>query len=128
MLVLSLTSPGQTLSATVDKGQSISLQCDTIFTEQVFSPFDYAWFEMGMVTSLATTAVYNIIADSDFNYQCRARAVNQKGRPIQVRGTICLTVRGTYLLWCSSTVFSVFVNTPEWNNELCLGLHQICQQ
>ena len=127
VLVLSLTSPDQRLSVTVDKGQSISLQCDMIFADQVFPPFEYTWFELGMVASLATTAVYNIIADSDFNYQCRARAVNQKGRPTQVRSIISLTVRGTYLLWCS-TVFSVFVNTPVWNNELCLGLHQICQQ
>ena len=111
VLVLSLRSPGQRLSATVDKGQSISLQCDTIFTELVFPPFEYTWREMGMFTNLATTAVYNIIAESDFNYECRARAVSQKGRPVQVRGTISLTVRGTYLLWCS-TVFSVFVNTP----------------
>ena len=128
VLVLSLTRPDQRLSATVDKGQSISLQCDTIFTELVFPPFEYTWREENMRTNLATTAVYNIIADSDFNYQCRARALNQKGRPIQVRGTISLTVRGTYLLWCNSTVFSVFVNTPVRNNKLCLGLHQICQQ
>ena len=95
-----------------------------IFTDYVFPPFEYTWREMGMFTNLATTAVYNIIADSDFNYQCRARAVNQKGRPIQAIGVILLTVRGTHLLWCS-TVFSVFVNTPVWNNEPFLGLCQI---
>ena len=127
MLVLSLVRPDQRLSATVDKGQSISLQCDTIFTELVFAPFEYTWREENMFTNLATTAVYNITADSDFNYWCRARAVNQKGRPLQAIGVIVLTVRGTYLLWCS-TVVSVYVNTPVWNNELCLGLHQICQQ
>ena len=98
MLVLSLTIPGQRLSATVDKGQSISLQCSMILTGLVFAPFEYTWREEGMLTNLATTAVYNIIADSDFNYQCRARAANQKGRPIQAIGTISLTVRGTYLL------------------------------
>ena len=98
VLELSLTSPGQTSSATVDKGQSISLRCDTIFTEQVFPPMTYTWREEGMFTNLATTAVYNIIADSDFDYQCTARASNQKGRPVQVRGTIRLTVRGTCLL------------------------------
>ena len=118
---------GQRLSATVDKWQSILLRCDTIFTAQVFPPMTYTWREEGMFTNLATTAVYNIIADSDFVYQCRALASNQKGRPVQARGTISLTVRGTYLLWCSN-VFTAFVNTPVWNNELCLGLCQICQQ
>ena len=127
VLVLSLRRDGQRLSATVDKGQSISLRCDTIFTQLVFPPIEYTWREENMLTNLATTAVYNIIADSDFNYWCRARAVNQKGRPVQATGVISLTVRGTYLLW-RSNVFSVFVNTPVWNNELCLGLHQICQQ
>ena len=127
VLVLSLRRDGQRLSATVDKGQSISLRCDMIFAQLVFAPFEYMWREENMFTNLATTAVYNIIADSDFNYQCRARAFDQKGRPIQVRGTILLTVRGTYLLWCSN-VFSVFVNTPVWNNEPYLGLCQICQQ
>ena len=55
------------------------------------------WREDGMFTNLATTAIYNIIADSDFDYQCRACANNQKGRPVQARATISLTVRGRYI-------------------------------
>ena len=126
VLELSLTRDRQRLSREVDKGQVISLRCDMIWTDQVFPPFAYNWREEDTFTDLATTAKYNIIADSDFNYQCRARAVSFKGRPVQARGTISLTVRGTYLLWCSN-VFSVFVNTPVWNNELWpIGLHQIC--
>ena len=127
VLVLSLTRPRQTLSREVDKGQSISLRCDSIFTDQVFPPFTYMWRDEGTFIDLATTAVYNIIADSDFDYQCRATARNQKYRLVEARGVINLTVRGTYLLWCSN-IFSVFVNTAVWNNELCLGLHQICLQ
>ena len=98
VLVLSLTSPGQTLSATVDQGQNISLQCDMIWIDQVFQPFTYMWREEGMFTDLATTAVYNFIADSDFNYQCDACAMGQNGKPVKVKGSIRLTVRGTYLL------------------------------
>ena len=100
------------------------MQCDMIFTDLVIPPFTYMWHEDGMFIDPSTNAVYNIIADSDFDYQCRATARNQKGRPVQARSTILLTVRGIYLLWCS-TLFSVFVNTPVWNNELCLGLCQI---
>ena len=98
VLELSLTRPGQTSYVTVDKGQNISLQCDMIFTDQVFPPITYMWREEGTFTDLTTTAVYNITADSDCDYQCRARAADLESRPVQVRGTICLTVRGTYLL------------------------------
>ena len=82
VLELSLTSPGQRLSATVDKGQSISLRCDMIFTDPVFPPLTYMWHEVSMFIDFATTAAYNTTADSDFDYQCRATARNQKGRPV----------------------------------------------
>ena len=53
-----------------------------IFTDPVFPPLTYMWREVSKFIDLATTAAYNITADSDFDYQCRATARNQKGRPV----------------------------------------------
>ena len=97
MIVLSLTRPGQRMSATVDKGQIVALDCSMVFTDQVFSPFSYSWSEGGMSIKLSNMARYVVTADSDFTYQCVVTATDQKGRPLQARGSIDITVRGTYL-------------------------------
>ena len=101
VLVLSLTMNEQTLSATVDKGQNISLQCAILFgNQQVFAPFTYSWHDVeDTLTILVNTATYIITAYSDVAYQCRAFGSDSKGRPrFRARGTIDITVRSTYLL------------------------------
>ena len=97
MIVLSLTRPGQRLSATVDKGQIVALDCFMIFYDQAFPPFSYSWSEGDMSIKLSNMARYVVTADSDFTYQCVATATDQKGRPLRARGIIDITVRGTYL-------------------------------
>ena len=77
----------------------VALDCSMIFYDQlqVFRPFSYSWREGGMSIELSNMARYVVTADSDFTYQCVATATNLKGRPLQARGSIDITVRGTYL-------------------------------
>ena len=85
------------MTATVDKGQMVTLECSMIFADLVFPPLSYSWREGGTSIELSDMARYVITADSDFTYQCVATAIEQKGRPLQARGIIDITVRGTYL-------------------------------
>ena len=85
------------MSATVDKGKRVALECSMIFTELVFSPYLYSWHEEDMSIELSNMARYVVTANSDFTYQCLALATNQKGRPIRAKGIIDITVTGTYL-------------------------------
>ena len=105
-IVLSLTSPGQRLSSTVDNGQMVALDCSMIFNNQVFPPYSYSWRQEGTVIALSNMARYVVTADTDFSYQCLATAMNLKARPVQARGIIDITVRGTYLSWCSIVFYA----------------------
>ena len=75
----------------------VTLECLMIFTYLAFPPFSYSWREGGTSIELSNMARYVITADSDFTYQCVATATEKKGRPLQARGIIDITVRGTYL-------------------------------
>ena len=68
-----------------------------IFADLVFPPLSYSWREGGTSIELSNMARYVITADSDFTYQCVATGTNQKARPVQTRGIIDITVRGTNL-------------------------------
>ena len=102
MNVLTLTIiPGQRLSATVDNGQMVALDCSMIFYDQVFSLYIYSWYGKGSFNKLSTRARYVVTADSDSSYTCFAIAMNLKGRFAGEAGSIDITVRGTYSSWCS---------------------------
>ena len=101
MIVLYLTRPGQRLSATVDKGQIVALDCSMIFYAHLWpiGRFVNAWHEKGTFTSLSNKARYIVTADSDFSYQCKASAFafNLTILFLQGSGIIDITVRGRYL-------------------------------
>ena len=102
--VLTLTIiPGQRLSATVDNGQMVTLDCSTIFYGRVFPLYLYSWRGTGIYTkfSLSPMARYVVTADSDSSYTCFAIAMNLKGRDVAEFGNIDITVRGIYSSWCS---------------------------
>ena len=60
-----------------------------------------------MSIKLLNMARYVVTADSDFIYQCVATAINIKARPLQARGSIDITVRGTYLSWCIIIFYAI---------------------
>ena len=81
----------------IDKGQTVSLGCSMIFTDQVFPPLSYVWRIDGTFDTLSSDPTYVVTPDSDVSYQCVASATNLKDRTVRARGTIMITVRGTLL-------------------------------
>ena len=81
----------------IDKGQTVSLDCSMIFTNQVFPPLSYVWRIEGTFDTLSSDATYVVTPDSDVSYQCVASANDLKSRPTRARGIIMITVRGTLL-------------------------------
>ena len=52
---------------------------------------------MAPFDTLSRDATYIITPDSDVSYICVASAWNVKHRTVRARGTIMITVRGTYI-------------------------------
>ena len=99
MNVLTLTIiPGQTLSATVDNGQMVALDCSMTFNDQEFPLYLYRWYGKG--NKLSTMARYVVTADSDSSYMCLAFTIINL-RLYGEHGFIDITVRGTYSSSCS---------------------------
>ena len=94
-ITISLTSDGQTIRRTVDKGQEIILDCSQILSGILLvPPFQYSWRRDS--TPFSTDAMTTITADSDAEYECRASGLDFKGNRDGARGAIAITVRGMY--------------------------------
>ena len=96
MVTVALTSNGQTIETTINKRQSVQLDCNMVFGEQTgIRNIQFFWRIADMPLMLGS-AVRVVTPDGDVEYQCIARGFVGKQDTRTARGTVIITVRGTY--------------------------------
>ena len=86
-----------TKQVTIDRGQTVEMDCSEIFEFLVFEPRRYVWQLAGTSDQLSTDATYTVTPDSDVSYVCIAVAFDAKRNPVPLSGTIEIIVRGTLI-------------------------------
>ena len=95
MVAVALTRNGQTIETTINKGQSVRLDCNMVFGEQGIRDIQFLWRIDGM-PPMPGSAVLVVTPDGDVEYQCVAIGLVGKTDRRTARGTVIITVRGTY--------------------------------